>query len=1041
MKKRIALLIAVVICMSSKAAEYYWVGGTGNWSDFSHHWATASGGSTFYTQLPGQNDNIYFNGSSFTASFQTVTVDGNYSCKTMDWTNALGSSYLINSGRIINIYGSLKLIPSALVVNYYDYSEGFVFKSTTTGNTVTMAGNSASVLTFDGAGGAWTLLDNVSSSKYTSSVNLITGTLNAGGRTIASDMLNSTGTNTRTLNAVGTVFNLGKAGGGNAVSGWNVTTSLVYNADATTMINISNVGYNNLFTGGDKTYATVNFNGATGSINNANTFTTLTFTGTKTITLQSLKIQTVTTMSITGSNCGSRNQIQSDVDGTIATIAKSSGIVTVDYAYLKDLSTSGGAVFNATNSNILSNVTGWNVTNAGPQSFYWKGGSGDWANTSHWSYTSGGITAGCLPSPIDNVFFDGNSFTATGQTMTISTKVYMNSMDWSAVTNNPTFTPYDELNIAGSLKLSANILSVYNYATVNFVGTAAGNTITLGGKSLYSMVFKGTGSWTSSDDVSFGINSVINLNSGTWDASNRTITIGTFNSANNNSKTLNITNAQLNLSYWNLSGTGFSLIHGNSGTINVSNQAFYGLGLSYNKVILSGSPTYFTGSNTFNDLEIAPGKLLYIENGSTQTINHSFIGSGTAGNLTSINSMNSNTPVVNFNIGANVCLDYTALTALKINPSVCYKAYAGVNSVNGGNNTNWIFGTCGSVPQYTGLPTSALTSTSSSCVQGSWKDFYNGSSSSQLICSIKDNGNNLGLTNVNVYTDAAVSFCNGTPYMQRHYVIKPQNQPGSAVQVRLYFTQAEFDAFNAASTTVNTMSDMGITKYQGPTEDGTYNPADATSLSFIPSSAIIYGTAYGVNYAEFTVTGFSEFWFSPAPFVLPLTLLSFEANKQNEQHWLNWQTSNEINVKEFIIERSSDGIIFNAIGNLLAANTAGVHTYSYKDVSPLKGKNFYRLKMIDLDGKFSYSPIKLLQIDKALSIHIETNPSFNKYFNISWTGAQLTDYILINAEGKIIMQNKITGTKLKINVPAAGIYFIRLMDVNAVAQTVKLISY
>lgn len=1035
-------MIAILIVSNNiKASEYYWVGGTGNWSDYAHHWATTSGGSAFYTQLPGQNDNVYFNAGSFTGSFQSVTVDGNYSCKTMDWTNALSGSYLVNSGRIINIYGSLKLIPSCLAVNYYDYSEGFIFKSTTTGNNVTMAGNGVSVLSFDGSGGAWTLLDNLSFVKYISAVNLITGTLNAGGRTIACDNFNSTGTNTRTLNAAGTIFNFGR---GNTTSGWNVTPSLVYNADAATVINITNGSYTNAFNGGDKTYATVNFSNANSAINDANTFGALTFTTVKIVTLQSLKTQTITTITVTGSNCSTRLQLQSDADGSAATISKSSGILTIDNIYLKDISATGGATFNATNSYILSNVTGWNVTNAGPQSFYWKGGSGDWSSTAHWSFTSGGATVGCLPSPIDNVFFDANSFTAAGQTMTISGKVYFNNMDWTGVTNNPTFYPYDEMNVSGSFKLSNNILSVYTYATANFIGGSTGNTITLAGKSLNTLNFKGTGSWTSTDDVILGANTSINFNSGTWDVSNRTVTTSYFSSNSNAAKTLNMTGAQLNISYWNIFGTGFNLVHGNTGIITMDNQNFWGNGLSYNKVIFGGATNYIHGNNTFNDLEIIPGKTLSIENGTTQTINHSFTGSGTAGNLTNILATNYyTTPAANFTLGANICMDYVSLTDLTITPSVCYKAYAGINSSNGGSNTNWIFGACNSVPQYSSLPTAALTSVSSNCNDGIWKNFYNAASPSQLLCSIKDNGNNLGTVNSSVYIDPSVGSYNGASYMQRHYVIKPQNQPVSSVQVRLYFTQAEFDALNAASPAITTMNDMGISKYQGPTEDGIYNPGDATSLIFIPSSGIIYGTAYGVNYAEFTVTGFSEFWFSPAPYVLPLALLSFDAQKQNDQHLLNWKTSNEINVKNFIVERSKDGINFIQIGMVSAiGNNSGISAYSFTDVQPLKGKNFYRLKMTDMDGRYSYSPVKLLQTDQSFSIHAELNPSHNKNFTLTWSGTgQAIAYTLLDVAGKIIQQNKIVSDPLKISVPSSGIYFIRILKNDGNAETIKLISY
>ena len=66
----------ILLCsISVFSANYYWVGGTGNWSDYSNHWATTSGGSTFHTGVPGQTDNVFFDDNSFGAAALVVTVD------------------------------------------------------------------------------------------------------------------------------------------------------------------------------------------------------------------------------------------------------------------------------------------------------------------------------------------------------------------------------------------------------------------------------------------------------------------------------------------------------------------------------------------------------------------------------------------------------------------------------------------------------------------------------------------------------------------------------------------------------------------------------------------------------------------------------------------------------------------------------------------------------------------------------------------------------------------------------------------------------
>jgi hypothetical protein len=61
MKLKFTLLsFILLINIVSKATDYYWVGGTGNWSDYSNHWATSSGGAIFHTQVPTAVDNVFF---------------------------------------------------------------------------------------------------------------------------------------------------------------------------------------------------------------------------------------------------------------------------------------------------------------------------------------------------------------------------------------------------------------------------------------------------------------------------------------------------------------------------------------------------------------------------------------------------------------------------------------------------------------------------------------------------------------------------------------------------------------------------------------------------------------------------------------------------------------------------------------------------------------------------------------------------------------------------------------------------------------------
>lgn len=85
------LIVSLCIPFQLNAADFYWVGGTGDWSDYTSHWVTTSGGTTFHTRIPTTADDIFFDASSFTAVGQVVTMDIDGQCKDMHWTGATGT--------------------------------------------------------------------------------------------------------------------------------------------------------------------------------------------------------------------------------------------------------------------------------------------------------------------------------------------------------------------------------------------------------------------------------------------------------------------------------------------------------------------------------------------------------------------------------------------------------------------------------------------------------------------------------------------------------------------------------------------------------------------------------------------------------------------------------------------------------------------------------------------------------------------------------------------------------------------------------------
>lgn len=101
-----------------------------------------------------------------------------------------------------------------------------------------------------------------------------------------------------------------------------------------------------------------------------------------------------------------------------------------------------------------------------------------------------------------------------------------------------------------------------------------------------------------------------------------------------------------------------------------------------------------------------------------------------------------------------------------------------------------------------------------------------------------------------------------------------------------------------------------------------------------------------------------------AAVALPLNLQSFTATNNSSNISLSWATSNEVNAKEFIVERSNGNNDFVSLGKVEALNTKGLNNYVFDDAAPLNSTNYYRLKIIDKDGAFTYS--KVISVNRQL---------------------------------------------------------------------------
>jgi len=335
-----------------------------------------------------------------------------------------------------------------------------------------------------------------------------------------------------------------------------------------------------------------------------------------------------------------------------------------------------------------------------------------------------------------------------------------------------------------------------------------------------------------------------------------------------------------------------------------------------------------------------------------------------------------------------------------------------------------------------------------------WVNFDIGVSGQRRIVSIQPNGQDLGNVTVKVFMNTGGVRNDGKQYyLDRNIVIQPSTPPTGNVKVRYYFLDSEVRSLLAAADcpACSTLTDAyraGIAQYSTPVateEDSTLTNNTTGFYHFLlprqDVSVIPYDNGY---YAEYSVNGFSEFWInaggpgnqqSQGP-----ALLSFTATRSGGKGLLQWSTSGEINAARFIIEKSHDGTVFTLLDSVTAHNGDTVNQYQFTDIGLWKGANYYRLKLLNVDGRYNYSPVRTIDLDDAGAlINIYPNPYHSGELHIT-SSAVLRNIGLVDVSGRVILQKPIGGNACTFTPGhlSQGIYFV-LIDTEEGRKVEKLL--
>jgi hypothetical protein len=171
------------------------------------------------------------------------------------------------------------------------------------------------------------------------------------------------------------------------------------------------------------------------------------------------------------------------------------------------------------------------------------------------------------------------------------------------------------------------------------------------------------------------------------------------------------------------------------------------------------------------------------------------------------------------------------------------------------------------------------------------------------------------------------------------------------------------------------------------------------------------------------------------PSVLPLQWLFFTAREENNKVELKWGVADEQHTSHFIIERSIGSANFSAIGTVQAAGS-GSNEYTFIDNSLSSGSVSYRIKQVDIDGRFEYSKqvvVRTAANQGKLSIY--PNPASGQARISLPQGMQQAAITIYSLEGRLIKTMKVVnGELLLLHQMPAGIYHV------VIRETVQKIS-
>ena len=291
---------------------------------------------------------------------------------------------------------------------------------------------------------------------------------------------------------------------------------------------------------------------------------------------------------------------------------------------------------------------------------------------------------------------------------------------------------------------------------------------------------------------------------------------------------------------------------------------------------------------------------------------------------------------------------------------------------------------------------------------------------------------------INVTANMNILFTN--------FVIEVQGASKIDIQSKISMQMTASSAFSISNATAN--NGLTLEKALGANSTslsiGGFTKALNTDNTALTLTSTTSSHATGSSTPVATTTGYGGFLLG----TLPVILTHFDANLSNgKKVVLSWSTEQEVNSDHFTVEKSSDGIHWQTVTTVKAAgNSSSPLNYTAADETPSTGANFYRIAMIDLDGKTSYTIIKNVRLNAFGHISLYPNPATD-VMNISLADAPRADWSLVifnhagQAVGKYKFNKYTTTAALPVGKYSTGNYVVEISDGSTKQTSSILISH